>query len=331
MQVGSLKKPSSFPLVPVGKAAAATVIMGMIVAVLPVVQAIAVPFLALPLAYVVARWGVSKGAVVAAVSAALVYIGAGVPTAVLLLLLITGVGMVLGLALQRGWRFERSFALTAGGALVALVVWGVVMWLALGADAAWLRETVYGSIDDAAAQYVHLGISTSTAETVASQMRQIVDVIPYLIPGLLGMGAILLAACSLGLAYAFFPRVREKVAVLYSLSGFRMHWATAYASIAGLAMLLFAASDTVWSTVVMYVGINVLLVSQTLFFVQGLAVARWFVINRQMQKGSRAALYIAAVLGQVLLQLTGLVGLFDTWVDYRKRYALKNPGAGPSR
>jgi hypothetical protein len=36
-------------------------------------------------------------------------------------------------------------------------------------------------------------------------------------------------------------------------------------------------------------------------------------------------------LGQALFQLTGLVGLFDTWLDYRKRFALKSPGTGPVR
>jgi len=40
------------------------------------------------------------------------------------------------------------------------------------------------------------------------------------------------------------------------------------------------------------------------------------------------ALFAAAVVGQVLVHLTALAGLFDTWLDYRKRFALKSPGAG---
>ena len=59
------------------------------------------------------------------------------------------------------------------------------------------------------------------------------DVIPYLTPGLLGMAAILLAGVLARPGYLLFPRVREKVTVGLSLSGFRMHWAAAYASIAG--------------------------------------------------------------------------------------------------
>jgi len=152
--------------------------------------------------------------------------------------------------------------------------------------------------------------------------------VPYVTPGLLGMAAILLASCSIGLAYLIFPRLRERLPVALSLSGFRMHWAAAYGSIAGLAMLLFARGDGTWSTVVMYAGINVLLVSQTLFFVQGVAVARWFAVRRHMSGVGWGVLFVAAVLAQMLFQLTGLVGLFDTWIDYRKRFAVKHPEAG---
>jgi uncharacterized protein YybS (DUF2232 family) len=166
---------------------------------------------------------------------------------------------------------------------------------------------------------------------VSEQLHDVARVAAYLTPGLVGMGAVLLAASSLGLAYLLFPRVREKVAVGVSLSGFRMHWAAAYASIFGLALLVFSRGRAEWHTVALYSGLNVLLVSQTLFFLQGLAVARWFILSRQLRQGSRAALYIGAILGQALLQLTGLAGLLDTWLDYRKRFALKSPGTGPVR
>jgi uncharacterized protein YybS (DUF2232 family) len=202
------------------------------------------------------------------------------------------------------------------------------LWLALGVDLTWFKESAYRAVDQAAAQYTQLGMGAATAASLSAQLREVVNILPYLVPGLLGMAVILLSACSLGLAYAIFPRARHKVTLEWSLSGFRMHWAVAYVSIAGLAMLLFSRGEGSWRTVLMYAGINLLLVSQTLFFVQGLAVARWFAVNRHLRQGSRVALYVAAVLGQVLLQLTGLIGLFDTWVDYRKRFALKSPGAG---
>ncbi|MFH0915931.1 MAG: DUF2232 domain-containing protein [bacterium] len=326
-----MKASSSVALAPVGKATAVTVVMGLFMAVLPPVAVVLIPFLPLPMAHVTARWGVPSGLVVAVVTGALVLAGVGMAMAVLVFLLTLGVGMVLSQAVRRGWRFGRSLAATATAALVALCLWGTTLWLALGLDLTRFRESADSSIAEAAALYARAGVSAETTDAVSAQLRQIVRIVPYLVPGLAGMGVVLLAGCSLGLGYLIFPRVREKVSVGLSLSGFRMHWAAAYASIAGLAMLVFARGDGEWHTVVLYVGLNVLLVSQTLFFVQGLAVVRWFATTRQLRPGPRTALYIGAILGQVLFQLTGLVGLFDTWLDYRKRFALKNPGTGPVR
>ncbi|MFH1833613.1 MAG: DUF2232 domain-containing protein [bacterium] len=326
-----MKASSPAALASVGKATAVTIALGLLMAVFPLAAVVVIPTLALPTAHVVASRGVPSGLVVALAAAAVLFAGFGMGLAMLVLLLCLAVGMVLGLAVRGRWKFGRSLAAVAAAVFGALLVWGTALWLILGLDLTRLRESVDGSIAEAAALYARMGVGTETVDAASAQLRQIARVVPYLTPGLMGIAAVLLAVCSLGLAYLLFPRLREKVAVGLSLSGFRMHWAAAYASIAGLAMLVFARGDAEWRTVVLYVGINVLLVSQTLFFLQGLAVARWFVVTRQLRPGSRAALYIGAILGQALFQVTGLIGLLDTWLDYRKRFALKSPGTGPVR
>ncbi len=324
-----MKAPSPVALVPVAKATAATVVIGLCLLILPFVQPILTPFLVLPAAHIVASRGAPSGTIVAVVAGGVLYLVGGVSSALLAFLLVLCMGATMGQAVRRGWDFTLSLASTAGAALFALLAWGMALWLALGVNLTELRESAYASIEETAAVYAEMGVGTATTDSVSALMRRFVDVIPYLAPGLLGMGVILLAGCSLGLAYLLFPRLRERVAVGLSLSKFRMHWGAAYASIAGLAMLLLARGDGDWQTVVMYVGINILLVSQTLFFVQGLAVVRWFVVTRRLRPGPWVALFVAAIVGQVLVHVTALAGLFDTWFDYRKRFALKSPGAGP--
>jgi uncharacterized protein YybS (DUF2232 family) len=289
------------------------------------------PFLVLPLAHVVAGRGVASGIVVAVITGGLVYLVGGTSSALMVFLLVLCVGIGMGQALRRGWSFGASLATTAGAALVAFVLWGMATWLVLGPSLTRLRESAYASIEDTAAFYAQMGVGTATTDSVSALLRRFVDILPYLAPGILGMGVILFAGCSLGLAYLLFPRLKDKVAVDLSLSRFRMHWAVAYASIAGLAMVVFARGDGDWRTVLMYVGINILLVSQTLFFLQGLAVVRWFVVTRRLRPGPGVALFVAAVVGQVLVHLTALAGLFDTWLDYRKRFALKSPRTGSLR
>jgi uncharacterized protein YybS (DUF2232 family) len=312
-----------------GKAIAATVIMGLCVALVPILPVFIFPFLALPVALVVARWGIGPGLAVAVAAGLLVYAGVGLSAVMLVFLLVVGVGALLGESLRRDWSFARTFGSTALSALLAFVLWGLFIWAVLGVHFASIKTAVYDSIDSVAGQYQAWGMSAASTDSVTREMKSLFDVVPYLAPGLAAMAAVLLAACSLGLAYRIFPRLREKVSVPWSFSRFRLHWGVAYVSIAGLAMLLFSRGDATWRTVLMYAGIDLLLVSQTLFFVQGLAVVHWFAVGRRVGRGARVALYVAAVLAQLVCQLTGLMGLLDTWIDYRKRFALKGPLAGP--
>jgi uncharacterized protein YybS (DUF2232 family) len=215
--------------------------------------------------------------------------------------------------------------------LVAVMVYGVVLWLAFGVSLTELKQTAYDSITNAGQLYGQMGVGSATVDAVSGQLRKLVDVFPYLAPGVVGMSVVLVAASTLGLAYLIFPRLRQKVTVSMSLSTFRMHWGVAYTSIVGLAMLLFSRGNGRWHSVLLYAGIDLLLVSQTLFFLQALGVLRWFGATRQWRSGSRKALFVSAVLAQAFFQLTGLMGLLDTWIDYRKRFAFKSPGPGALR
>lgn len=326
-----MRQSSPLPLVSVAKAVAGTVMIAVLMLVVPLAPVVLAPFLALPLAYVVARHGWPSGVAVAVLAAVLLYLGADSGFALLVFLVIASTGATLGWALRSSWRFSRSLASMAVSLLVALVAYGVILWLVFGLTLTDLKQVSYDSIANAGLMYNEMGVSSASVDAVSTQLRKLVDVSPYLAPGLLGMSVVLVAAATLGLAYLIFPRLRQKVAVSMSLSTFRMHWAVAYASIVGLAMLLFSRGDAQWHSVLLYAGIDVLLVSQTLFFLQALGVLRWFGASRQWRPGSRTALFVSAVLAQAFFQLTGLVGLLDTWIDYRKRFALKSPGPGSLR
>lgn len=323
-------RPSQVVFIRLAKATAVIVALSLCMAFVPLGMAVLMPFVALPLAHVVTRGGLRQGVPLAVVSAALVWMVTGVGMSSLILFLLLGLGLFLGEGIRRSWPFGRTLAATASAALCAFVLWGAMLWQ-LGLDATQLREAAFASIDRAAQTYAGFGVSADTTEVVSGQMRALIGILPYLAPGLLGMAVILLAACTIGLAYLLFPRLRERVEVRTALSGFRMHWSAAYLSIVGLAMVVFARGDGTGKTAMLFAGINLLLVAQTLFFLQGLAVIHWLAKARRARPGARAALYVAAVLGQAFFQATGLLGLFDTWLDWRKRFALKSPPAGASR
>lgn len=313
------------PLVSVGKAVAGTVIIAVLMVFLLPVAPVLMLLLPLPVAYVVARHGWVGGAVVAVVSAALLYAGAGSSIALLVFLVVMSAGMTLGWALRSGWRFPRSLAVISGSFLVAVVVYGVMLWLWFGVGLSELKQEGLRSVNDLGTMYSQMGVSSATSAAALSYYRKLLDIFPYLLPGLLGMGVILTAAASTGLAYLIFPKLRKPQAVGMSLAGLRLHWGLAYVSIVGLAMLLFSRGAQGWRAVLFYAGIDLLLVSQTLFFLQALAVLSWFGTVRKWRPGQRVLVFVSAVLAQ-FVQLTGVVGLLDTWIDYRKRFALKSSG-----
>ncbi len=319
-----------FPIYSVAKAVAGTVIIAVLMVLLLPAAPVLMLFLPLPGAYLTARFGWMYGLSVAVVAAALVYLGAGVSVALLTFLVCVSVGMTLGWALRQGWRFPRSLVVMSGALLVAFIVYGLVLWLGLGVTYTLFKGEWHRFADDITTAYTQAGISAATASSIADYVRQMADVLPYIAPGLVVMMAVLVPAATAGLGYLIFPRLRRPQMVGMTLSGFRMHWGVAYVSIVGLALLLFARSGEGWRAYMFYAGVDLLMVSQTLFFLQALAVLRWFGNSRRWKTGSRAGLMIFAIIAQ-LFQVTGLIGLSDTWIDYRKRFALRDSGPGRLR
>ena len=60
-----------------------------------------------------------------------------------------------------------------------------------------------------------------------------------------------------------------------------------------------------------------------LFFIQGMAIASFFLWAYKVSRVKRVAVYICLVLLQLTLSLTSWMGLFDTWLDYRHRFIKK--------
>jgi uncharacterized protein YybS (DUF2232 family) len=284
--------------------------------------------MALPLAYLAARRGSLRLLFGATIVAGLVWLGAGSVDAVLVFVLITSLGLTIAIGIRRSWSFRRMLLVGGSAATAALCVWGGSTWFLLGLDVARVRSSVGSSIDSVSSAYTKAGLSPELNQSVTSQLRHVMHFVPYLLPGLVVMASLLLAACAIGLAHRLFPKTDETGMRQLSLSRLRFHWALAYLAIVGLALLLFPRGSGGVQTAVRLVGGNALLISQTLFFFQGLAVVQWYAVHRRLPRRQRRWLYFGALVAQAVLQLTGIFGLFDTWLDYRRRIALKSPKPG---
>lgn len=308
-----------------GKATALAVVLALAAVYLPLAGPLLLFLLPLPLAFVTLRRGLRVGAAAA--------VGAGVLAAVLtgpgngLLTLLLGglVGLTLGTALHRQWSLSTNLLTGTLAAALALSVSAGVGWLLSGMSVAQMQAVFDQSMKAATDMYRSMGMQQATIDAAEQSVRQIMQVLPYLLPTMIAIAGLSFAAVSLALAGTIFPRVGQPLARLLALAELRLHWSLAYGFIAGLGLVV-AAPLVQHADAVRLVGLNLLVFFMALFFVQGLALAHWYAESRRLSTGSRALLYTAAVVGELTFQLTSWAGLLDTWFDYRKRFKPRDSG-----
>lgn len=308
-----------------GKATALTVVIALVVAYMPLGAPLVIMLLPLPLAYVTSRRGVRVGVAAMVSAGVLAAILTGPGNGTLTLFMGGLVGVTLGYALRRDFSFASALLVTTLAAAIALVLTGAIGWVISGMSIKEFQHLLDQSMATASDFYRRAGISAQTITQATDQFRKTIEQIPYLLPSLFGLSGLSTAGVSLGLVAIIFPRMGQPLGANMAFSRFRLHWSMAYGFIVGLGLLVVArfAPDP---HLVRMVGLNLLLFFGGLFFVQGLAVTHWFAVTRKIEGGARTMLYFAVVLAQVALQLTTWAGLFDTWFDYRTRFAPRGPG-----
>lgn len=307
------------------KALAVTVVLG--VALFTPLSLVVIPFLVLPAAYLLVRRELVSAAVLVVLTGALIFLldetWAGV--AVILALVILG-GSSLAVSLIKQWSFRSGLAVVTSALVVWLVVCGVLSFQEMGYSLSGYTKQVNTEIGSWTTMLTNAGVSSTVAQQSANQARAWVHLFPYLLPGLVIGGGLALGACVIGLAYWLFRK--WQVETSFSLSTYRLHWGLLYATIVGLALCVYAGTTGSLRDVEGLVGLNVLMITLTLFFFQGLAVVHWFATSRRLSKAERIMMYLLSVIFQII---TAILGLFDMWLDCRKRYAVAGPRSGPAR
>ncbi|GAB4246097.1 MAG: hypothetical protein Kow00129_06320 [Thermoleophilia bacterium] len=303
-----------------GKAIALAVVLTMGAVYVPLVSAVFAFMLPLPVAYVTLRHGFATGGPAALGAGMLAGLITGPVNGLTALLLAGAVGVVLGTGLRRSWGFSKLLLLVTAVSGLALAVLVLAAWFVSGVGIGELENVVDESFASARELYVAAGMERAMVEAAEEEARRFLRVLPYLAPGLIGIVGLVYAAGAGALTALVFPRLGEPGAGKLSFSRFRLHWAIAYGFIAGLGLLVVSGWSGSYQGVLQLAGLNLFLFFQALYFLQGLALARWLDRARGLGALGKTALYGGAVLAQAFFMLTSWVGLLDTWFDYRKRF-----------
>ncbi|NLG67381.1 MAG: DUF2232 domain-containing protein [Actinobacteria bacterium] len=309
-----------------GKGAALTAVLSLVVGFVPLVSVLAVPLLPLPTAYVGVKWGERPALVSAAVASLLGGLFTGPVNGLLTCVLAAGLGVTLGAGLRRRWGSSRLLWVSTGVAALGHAAWIALAWWLSGLTTAQLKSLMETSLQTASGMYERAGVDQASIDAALESARAMLAVLPFLSPGILLSLGLVLAVATVGLAAAIFPRLERRLAPSLSFGSFRLHWSTPYGLVVGLVLVMLGTWLGRDGRALWLVGLNVLVLCATVFFVQGLAVTSWFANTGTRGTGTRAGWYVLAVVGQVLFLLLTWVGLIDAWVDFRKRFDRREPG-----
>ncbi len=311
-----------------GKAVALAVVLGAVLAFVPVLSIAALPVLPVPVAYITSRHGVVLGLLASLAAGFLCATFAGL-FAGLLVMLLADVGVGAGAGLRRGLSILRLFLLVAALFMAALVLWSGVVLASAGVGPV-------GAIDEMAGQaavtagglYGALGMSQSDVDAAVADFRDFAALLPYLLPALLLVMSIVLSGATVALSRQVFQRLKQPFPAGFEFRQLRLHFGFAYLMIAGLILELVSPYlSSGYAEASRLAGMNILIVSEMLFFIQGIAIASFFMEKYKLARAMRIPVYVALVLIQAVFSLVSWLGLFDTWIDYRRRFGRKKgPG-----
>ena len=289
------------------------------VVLIPFIGPVAVIMTPLPILYFWFRLGRIQG--LAALTIAILVVSVilsllGRPASISVLMMISLTGIIIAEVLQRRYSIEKTFA------LASLVLFfsgiGFVLYYALQTGAApWRLVEMYitGIIKENLKLYAQMNISEDQINMIRENIPEITQFFTSIFPALALSGAILtvwlnvLSGRLLLRSHAEgFPdfgdltlwKAPEKLVWLLITSG----------------LLVLAPVD-----ILEIIGINLLIICCLVYLFQGLAITGFFFRLKKVPVIFRWLFYMLLVVQQYMVILVIAFGLFDIWIDFRKRIA----------
>jgi uncharacterized protein YybS (DUF2232 family) len=291
----------------------------LIVALIPFVGPVVIIMTPLPIIYFTFRLGRVRGLAALAfafliVSGILGLLGHRANLAVLLMIGFTGV--TLSEVLKRRFSIEKTF-LIASLAVFSCGVGFVLYSAFLSGAAPWRIVELYiaGIIAENLKLYEQLNISADQISLIRENAPQITGFFVAIFPALALSGAVLTVWLNVLAARVLLRRHAEEFPDFGDLSLWKAPEWLVWLLIASGGMML-APIEVLGS-----VGMNILIVCCLIYLFQGLAIVDFFFKRKRIPVLLRWLFYILIAVQQYIVILVIAFGLFDIWVDFRKRIA----------
>lgn len=271
----------------------------------------------LPILYYRSRLGRLRGLTVLAVSFLAAYVIlelAGHRANLSVLFMIGFTGVLLSEVLKRNFSVEKTLLL-ASSALFCCGA-GFVLYHAFRSGIApWRMVETYVAriIEENIKLYAQMNISDEQVQMIRENAPQLTLFFTGIFPALGLSGIVLTVWVNLLAGRLLFQRSGVTFPDFGDLAAWKAPERLVWIVIIAGGMLLVPLEG------IPVVGMNLLIVSGLIYLFQGLAIAAFFFRQKQVPKMFRLLFYGLILVQQYMLIVLIALGLFDMWVDFRKR------------
>jgi uncharacterized protein YybS (DUF2232 family) len=289
----------------------------LVVALIPFIGPVVVILTPLPILYYGSRLGRGSGLAVLGVSllatyGILVLLGQGANLPVLFMIGFTGA--MLSEVLKRQISVEKTIL------LASLAIWGCVAGFVLyhayrTGIAPWQALELYvsGIVQENIKLYAQLNISEEQIKLIRENAPQITHLLTAIFPGLALSGAAFAVWINLLAGRLLFQINGIPFPDFGDLAAWKAPERLVWVLIAAGIMVMLPLEGS------FIVGMNFLILCGLTYLFQGLAIAAFFFRQKRVPMVFRGLFYALLLVQQYMLIFVIAFGLFDMWVDFRKR------------
>jgi uncharacterized protein YybS (DUF2232 family) len=287
-----------------------------LVALTPIVGAILIIFIPLPILYYYLKSSRVKGAAILAPSLAISLIFLCIINAyanVLLITLLAAAGIMISESLRRNYSLEKTIS-SSVAAIFCLGAVFVIHQSYYRSVAPWeLVETfIQKQILYSAQVYAGLDIATEQINMIKENVTEIASSITLILPSLFLVTVSFIVWVNLLAGRLLFKKLGVPGIDFGDLSFWKAPDKMVWYLIAAGAMVLLSDERTT------FIGWNMLVVILFVYLLAGLAIVSFFLKKSPLPTGFRYLIYFLIFAQQIATLLVVAAGLFDLWADFRK-------------
>jgi hypothetical protein len=228
------------------------------------------------------------------------------------------VGFILGELLEYRIPINKTMLYTCGVVLISAIVSLFIFSSVSGKNLfTILSQYVARNIELSLALYQSLGMSEENLRLIQGSLRKIQYVLVRIIPALTITSTLLVIWINILISKALLKGKFRLHADYEKLNQWQAPDFLVWAVIGcGLLMLFPAGAAKLF-------GINVLLISMTIYFFQGMGIVSFFFERKKVPRFFKILLYSLIALQQLALLAVIGMGLFDMWFNFRKLKKIK--------